>query len=338
MPSYEILVTSASRAHLLGPTLESLLAHVDLRPARVLIHDDAAFRPGSIEADQRWRQVKAALAKLPIPCETVLHHADPPRRLGLALCWLLANTQAEYVLYSQDDFVTVRALPIEAALAVMDRHHLHQIRFNKRATLGQKDTWQGPWQKVEHRFPMPAFHVEQGRSVADPRDEILTLADHWYFQTGLWRVATIRAALAWLTATPDRTRLFAQVPAEEAINWVLDGHFGPIPGLTVPYFAPHPDGSRDPGLRAIYQRTFIWGPIGEDRYIRHIGTDPADWAGDHAREPGEADLAKTRQAWAEIASYGTDREWIGRFPPLSAVERQRLTEGHWLDPGPPVSS
>lgn len=324
MPSYEILVTSASRAHLLGPTLESLLAHVDLRPTRMLIHDDAAFRPGTIEADHRWMQVKAALATLPIPCETLLHHADPPRRLGLALCWLLANTRAEYVLYSQDDFVTVRDLPIEAALAVMDRHHLHQIRFNKRATLGQKDTWQGPWQKVEHRFSMPTFHVEQGPGYPihthrrQGREEVLTLSDHWYFQTGLWRVATIRAALAWLTATRDRTRLFAQVPAEEAINWVLDGHFGPIPGLTVPYFAPHPDGSRDPGLRAVYQRTFIWGPIGEDRYIRHIGTDPADWAGDHAREPGEADLAKTRQAWAEIASYGTDREWLDPGPPVSS--------------------
>jgi len=236
-------------------------------------------------------QMKAMLSELVLPCEALLTHADPPRRLGLALVWLLANVTSDYVLYSQDDFVTVRDLPIRRALAVMDEYRAHQIRFNKRATLGQKDTWQGIWKKKE--FPV---YTDAGAA------ETLTVADHWYFQTGLWRVSTIRAALAWLTATSERTALFAAAPAEEAINRVLDGEYGPIPGLTVPHNRWQ---ARDANNRAQVQRTFIWGPIGTDRYIRHIGTDPADFAGDHAREDAETAQGreKTQQAWDEIATY-----------------------------------
>jgi len=78
-------------------------------------------------------------------------------------------------------------------------------------------------------------------------------------------------------ATPERTKVFAACPAEVAINKVMDGEFGFIPGLTVPY----PADALDQNTRAQIQRTFIWGPIGEDRYIRHIGTDPKDWSGSH---------------------------------------------------------
>ncbi len=285
--TYDLIVTSAARPHLLRATLTSLLAHVDHPPARILIHDDAAFEPGSVLATHRWMQVKAMLSDLALPCETLLTHADPPRRLGMALVWLLANVTHDYVLYSQDDFVTVRDLPLQAAGDVMAHHGLHQIRFNKRATLGQKDTWQGVWRKKE--FPFGAGAV-------------CTVADHWYFQTGLWRVATIRAALAWLTATPERTALFAASPAEEVINRVMDGEYGPIPGLTIPHNRWQ---ARDANNRAQVQRTFIWGPIGSDRYIRHVGTDPVDFAGDHAREAAETAQGheKTQQAWDEIATY-----------------------------------
>lgn len=290
MMPYEIIITSSARPHLLQPTLESLLAHVDTPPQRILIHDDARFD----DADERWLHTKTMLEGLPLPCEVLITHAAPPRRLGLALVWLLANVQTEYVLYSQDDFVTVRGLPLQQALATMEANHLHQIRFNKRATLGQKDTWQGVWTKKEMVF---------GES--DP--VTCTVSDHWYFQTGLWRVSVIRAALAWLTATPERTALFAGCPAEVAINHVMDGAFGPIPGLSVP----HHEDALDPMTRAQVQRTLIFGGIGEDRYIRHIGIEETDWAGDHAR--GEATPTrwqeKQRQAWAEIATY-EDKETL----------------------------
>jgi hypothetical protein len=295
---YALIITSASRAHLLRPTLQSLLAHVDVLPQRIFIHNDAAFHPGTPEALHRWLQMKTMLAEIDYPREMVLTHADPPRRLGLALWWLLRNCETEYVLYSQDDFVTVRPLPLRRALAVMEGHGLHQIRFNKRATLGQKDTWKGVWRKEERSFALPPAGMWDNVANQVP----LTVADHWYFQTSLWRVQPIKAVVAWCTATPERTALFAKLPAEEVINQALDGCFGPIPGVTLPE---SDEDAEAPAVRARVQRTFIWGPIGEDRYIRHIGVDPADWTGEHPREPQERRewSSKQRQAWAEIAHY-----------------------------------
>lgn len=290
---YSLIVTSASRPHLLGPTLQSFLAHADALPQKIFIHNDAAFRPGTVEADHRWTQIKVGLADLDYPRQIVLTHADPPRRLGLALWWLLHNVETEYVVYSQDDFVTVRDLPIRRALAVMMEYEARQIRFNKRATLSQKDTWKGVWKKEER-----VVYTSAGAA------ETLTVSDHWYFQTGLWRVAPIKAVVDWCTATPERTALFAMLSAEEVINRAMDGAFGPIPGLDIPGAE---QDAESPTVRAQVQRTFIWGPIGEDRYIRHIGVDPADWTGEHPREDAERIhwSSKQRQAWAEIAGYQT---------------------------------
>jgi hypothetical protein len=304
---YEILVTSAARPHLLKPTLASLQSRVDQPPERILIHNDAVFtdfgplgRVAHVVAgglpgptDLRWEDTKTAIRDAQegqIVRPILVTHADPPRRLGMALKWLIGNVRTPYILYSQDDFVTVRTLPIIQALEVMEIHRLHQIRFNKRATMGQKDTWQGPWKKVEKRF-IVLGEGETSYAVT------CTVSDHWYFQTGLWRTSIIKAVLDWLTATPERTNVFAACPAEVAINKVMDGDFGLIPGLTVPY----PHDALDPETRATIQRTFIWGPIGEDRYIRHIGTDARDQAGDHERGP--LDAGETQRAWAEIASY-----------------------------------
>ena len=323
--TYEIIVTSASRPHLLQPTLETLLGHVDPYPSRILIHNDAAFGAGTTLADHRWMQTKAMLAGLDLPCELVLHHADPPRRLGMALAWLIGNVTADYVLYSQDDFVTLRGLPIRRALAVMAANDLHQIRFNKRATLGQKDTWKGVWKKQEVAFcadpiyarsfwgadrqpSLPPWHCGQAGCDGHGTRQILTVSDHWYFQTGLWRTSVIRAALFWLTQ-PNRLNLFAESSAEETINSLFDGEFGPIPGLTIP----HRHLADVASNRARVQKTFIWGPIGEDRYVRHIGTDPADWAGQHRREPQERDPAHHQRMLDELAS-------------------QRLVHGQWIEP------
>ena len=86
---------------------------------------------------------------------------------------------------------------------------------------------------------------------------------------------------------------------------------------------PYPQDALDPNVRATIQRTFIWGPIGEDRYIRHIGTDPKDWSDTHPRGGQERETweAKNRQAWEEIGSYR----------PLTEAERRRLTEGTWKE-------
>lgn len=311
---YDLIITASHRPALLKPTLESLLARVDQPPARILIHDDAvpefkarpvAWRLDSVmEEDdvvnkeaalvtEEQAQLRAAreetkelLVKLSPPMPVVYTWSDPPRRLGMALRWLLDNVATEYVLYSQDDHVVVRKLPIADALDTMIANRLHQIRFNKRATLSYKHTWQGRWRKEQLVMPVGA----EMRTV--------TISDHWYFQTGLWRVAPIKAAITWLTETQERRDILWNMLAEEAVNHTMDGRFGPIPGLDVPVEA-----SMEPATRARTQRTFIWGPIGEDRYIRHIGGGNPTSGRD--QDGGVDDPAK---AWREISEHNAREE------------------------------
>jgi plasmid stability protein len=313
MIPYDLIVTASHRPHLLEPTLTSLLTGVDQLPRRVLIHDDAVARfvaspagePAGDPLVAAREATRAVLTKLDLPMPVIYRWADPPQRLGVALRWLLQidtvlahpeleAEQAEYLLYSQDDFVTVRPLPIVAALEIMDAHHIHQIRFNKRATLGEKQTWQGRWQKEEVEFMLPPWATPLPDGAHPFGARKLTIADHWYFQTGLWRAAPIRAAIAWLTETAERRAILREMLAEEAVNHVMDGRFGSIPGLTVP----RPDAAMLPEVRRQVQRTFIWGGIGEDRYIRHIGG--ADPTVERERDGGVDDPAV---AWREIESY-----------------------------------
>jgi hypothetical protein len=289
MIPYDLIITASHRPHLLEPTLTSLLAMVDQPPARIVIHDDAAppfqatLTTGPDHAALREETKAALLRTVPHGIPLLYTWADPPRKLGMALRFLLDNVTTEYVLYSQDDFVTVRPLPIRDALETMDQNSLHQIRFNKRATLSEKRTWQGIWKKEEITVPV---HLG-GPTTPVP----LTISDHWYFQTGLWRVQPIQAAIAWLTETESRRRLLYQMVAEEAINKVIDGHLGPIPDLIVP----HPDESMEPMVRREIQRTFIWGPVGENRFTRHIGG--GDPTAQYERDGGVDD---PKLAWREI--------------------------------------
>lgn len=294
MIPYEIIVTSASRPHLLHPTLVSLLRKVDQQPSMIQIHDDAVF-PG------RWRDIQDAVRsaihdvydKQEAP-SVRLHHQDPPRRLGFAINWLLANVQTDYVLYSQDDFVTVRRLPLPRALDVMHYHDLHHVRFNKRATMAFKETWNGRWYKEERgyvhsptEFFMDRYELDGVHGYRSFRLETLTVSDHWYFQLGLWRVGEMRRALKFWTENDGRSRRLAIDEVEGLINHYFDHvAYGGDPS--------------SPTSRALHQKTFIWGPIGEDRFIRHIGGNKEDWAGDHPRA-GAADDWDT--AWREIKGY-----------------------------------
>jgi hypothetical protein len=249
---YDLIVASASRPHLLARTLRSLIEHLDIFPARVIVHDDARF-PGKVGAIREAIEPAGQF----FGCPVVFRHDEPPIRHGPALAWLLDQARSRYALYSQDDHEAVREIPIVEALQVMERDEkVHQVRFNKRATLGQKDTWRGPWRKREYR--------RGGHT--------LTVADHWYFQTGLWRTAVADA----IVKGAGRFDAFAyERSVEEAVNRYLDlglQHQGLDP--------------LDPDARAEQLGTFIWGPIGEDRYVQHIGAAKEDWAGDHERDGG----------------------------------------------------
>ena len=251
MTPYELVVVSASRPHLLQPTIASLWNNLAQLPDRILVHDDAVFPGRAGEMEETMEMIRRLLPK-----GAAIYRQDaPPIRHGPALKWLLDQVRTEFVLYSQDDFETIRPLPIVEALEEMAEvpNWINQIRFNKRATRAYKDTWQGPWYKKEYQTP-------SGR--------IITVSDHWYFQTGLWRTSFIRNAVDMCARYDEELH---RRSIEEAVNRHFDLKYCNDP--------------RSPKERAEYDSvgTFIWGPIGEDRYIRHIGDKPEDWAGDHAR-------------------------------------------------------
>lgn len=261
--TYDLIVPSASRPHLLAPTLQSILTYVDLPPARLLVHDDAAF-PGRQAAVV---EVIAQIGKtFNLPTVVGLH--DPPVRHGPALHWLLSRTDTEFVLYAQDDGRVLRSLPIRAALSVMRDHDLHQIRFNKRPTMGAKPGFV----KREYQFAMPDGSVT------------LTTADHWYFQLGLWRVARIRPIVDWWMTYSDAFNEHCEIKVNRAMNREvadINGlvEHGPPDSPWRQYALPATAAeAMDPDVRARVQRTFIWGPIGEDKFFQVLGTDAADWA------------------------------------------------------------
>ena len=154
MIPYELIIPSSSRPHLLGRLLESLFAHVDQLPTRVILHDDAVF-PDRREAVAALVQDWAARTHR----QFVVAYADPPIKHGPSLHWLLRHVVQPYVLYSQDDHVVVRDLPIARALGILSIHGLNQIRFNKRDTMDKKGREGQEFYKVEYRFGDPAGEV-----------------------------------------------------------------------------------------------------------------------------------------------------------------------------------
>lgn len=266
MIPYTLIVASANRPHLLAPTLSSLFAaiHPSERPVRVLVHDDAAFT-----IDRRASILSAIVSTLPGDVPITFRSDNPSIQHGPSLRWLLNEVDTEFVLYTQDDFSVIRPLPIARALDALALNDLHQIRFNKRDTLPAKETWQGPWTKVTKAYRC---------DVADSSIyTTLTIADHWYFQTGVWRVAPIRTVVNWL-GIDSRNAIEEHI--EIKVNQVMDGHRADLPHglIRVPPSPDALDRERDQATRAAYQRTFIWGGIDEKAYIRHIGNRPEDFA------------------------------------------------------------
>jgi hypothetical protein len=259
---YDLIVTSASRPHLLARTLRSLLDMVDVLPVRAIVHDDAAF-PGRLRAIEDVVEDEVAGRGI----EATIRHSAPSVGLGPALHWLLAQARTPYVLYSQDDHVAVRKIPVSEAIGILDDYGLHQIRFNKRTTMDRK----GDFVKVEQRYG-PAT---------------LCVADHWYFQTGVWRVSQIKPVVDWWYFYGPGA--FSE-HAEAKLNDAMNGRWAaPLVGpRTFPSDVYRADviGARelwmDPSERARTVKTFIWGPVGEPPYIEHIGTAPSDWANPRA--------------------------------------------------------
>lgn len=275
MIPYELIIPSAARPHLLQRTLGTLLANVDQFPAYIRIHNDERF-PGRREAID---DVVRSIVPRDIPVS--VEHDDPPIRHGPALGRLLGSVRTEYVLYSQDDHRVIRQLPIRAALMTLDEWNLNQIRFNKRDTMDKKGREGQEFHKVEKFYEIPTEPPGgHGDTVVVP----LCVADHWYFQTGVWRVAAIRPVVDWWIA--EGPGAFSE-HCEVKINDVFNGKFRHLKTFPAPVPVCSPEQWNDPEVRNAVHKTFIWGRVGEPRFVDHIGTDPADWALERAnRDPG----------------------------------------------------
>ncbi len=242
MQPYELLVTAVSeRADLFRQTLDSLLAQVDQQPARIIVHEDvrAGSTPGNIG---QWLTEAKTGGRIP----DFLHKVRTPAGgLGPAMAWCFAEAKTPLVLYAQEDWLTVRPVPVSACMALMEKHNLHHVRFNKRKTMRAKhaDT-PNPWHKVEVEF------------AGDETRQVLCVSDHWYTQLSLWRAGLVRDVLATCALKAPQANAFVA-----AVNHAMNMKFIGDPALAM-----------DQQQRHVKMRTYIWGPIGEPAFIKHLGS------------------------------------------------------------------
>lgn len=241
---YELLVTAVSeRADLFAQSLDSLIVNVDQQPSRVIVHEDV--RPGSASgAIESWLKDARTTGKI---ADFKLEVTSPARGLGPALLRVLQMAKTPIVLYTQEDWLAVRPIPVSQALSLMLTHGLYHIRFNKRKTMKAKhaDTAK-PWYKVETQYAT----TPQGGL------QTLCISDHWYTQTSLWRVDQALPGVAAVAQSHPQANAFVA----RFNDWMN---------------AKHGDGKRpwnDQAMRGERLKTFIWGPVGEPAFIKHLGS------------------------------------------------------------------
>lgn len=247
MIPFEVLVTSVhDRGDLLDRTLRSMLAQLDQRPARVLVHEDVRagqpFVAGRTEALLGAIEVESGV---PI----VLLRQSPGTGLGHAVLRLAREARTEFVFYTQEDFDFLRPVPVSACLGIMDAFSLNHVRFNKRKTMAVKGADRAPherWTKQE---------VIWG-------GQVLCVSDHFYFQGSLWRRSMMLDGFAVVCGrASNRVVDHCEVKFNDWCNRTLGGD-RPL--------GCH-DGEQD--RRKELARTFIWGGVGEPAFIRHTGHD-----------------------------------------------------------------
>jgi len=263
---FEVIVSSVhDRRDFLDRTLRSMLGQLDQRPARIIVHEDVRdsepFEAGASEA------VCSAIERdsgVPV----VLLQTRPGTGLPRAMLRLLEASATEFVLYTQEDFDFVRPVPVERCLGIMQAEAINSVIFNKRNTLPVKGAhipdrarW---WTKEEVTFDGQTFCV----------------AEHWRFQANLCRRALfLEGVKELLTSAPGLSRI------EHPFNGWLNAKYGEGCGSV--------DGSQDRRKRLL--RTFIWGGIGEPRFVQHTGAEhrTQGWKDpEHDRKHGTVDGRK----------------------------------------------
>jgi hypothetical protein len=237
----EVLVTAVSeRADLFVETMTSMLNCLEETTPRLIVHEDT--RPHS-----RAGAIRAWLVDRGLPFEHRV--SSPARGLGPAMRWCFQQARQPIVFYTQEDWHFVRPIPTQRCMHLMQLHNLNHVRFNKRKTMSAKhaDTAH-PWRKVEVAF-----------ADDDGVNQTMCISDHWYTQASLWRVAP---ALPGLAACADRApQANAFVAAFN--DWMNQSAIG----------ATYRSSCMDQQTRHRKLKTYIWGPVGEPRFIEHLGTD-----------------------------------------------------------------
>jgi hypothetical protein len=241
---YEVIVSSVhDRGDLLERTLCSMMAQLDARPERVIVHEDVRasqpFVPGRTEAI-----VKKLLLEFGVPFDLMRTH--PGGGLARGLVRLLDAARTEFVFYSQEDFDFVRPVPVARALEIMSEHSLNQIRFNKRKTMrikGEDRPAREQWKKVE---------VTIG-------GQVFCISDRWYHQASLWRRELALDGYRKLveSARPGKIVERCEDKFDHWINQTVGGGTSSV------------DGCQD--TRHDKCRTFIWGRVGEPAFVKHTG-------------------------------------------------------------------
>lgn len=259
MIPYEVIVTSVhDRNDLLERTVRTMLEHVDQKPQRIIVNEDA--RPNLPVLNGLSEKICSGIEQ-DFGVKVELIAKRPGTGLALALLRLYENAATEFVFYTQEDFDFVRDVPVSRCLELMQRHALNHVRFNKRNTLPIKghhhvdpSKW---WTKKEVKFD----------------EQTMCVSDHVYFQACLNRRALLLEGLKEIIYSNPSVRI------EAAVNkWFNTKHGGGCGSV---------DGDQD--VRRDVLKTFVWGGIGEPRFILHTGAERRSqgWADpEHDRKHG----------------------------------------------------
>ncbi len=245
MIPYEIIVTSVhDRGDLLERTLRSMASQLDQRPTRIIVNEDARKDRPVVEG--RTEEILAKIeSDFGVPITLLAQR--PGTGLALALLRLYENAATEFVFYTQEDFDFVRDVPVSRCLELMQRHALNHVRFNKRNTLpikghhhADKRKW---WTKQEVLFSGYPFCV----------------SDHVYFQACLNRRGLLLEGLKEIIYGHPTGDVRIEAALNKWFNVKYGGGCGSVDG--------------DQNVRRDVLKTFIWGGVGEPRFVLHTGSE-----------------------------------------------------------------
>lgn len=248
MIEYDIVVTAVSdRADLFVESMESLLNAVDQPPHRLIVHEDV--RPG---VPAKGGTIFAWLAAADVAKRVggFQHVVESPGvGMGKGVLWCMERATTHHVLFTQEDWLALRPIPVRRTLRLMEANALHHVRWNKRKTMLYKGEGPTRWNKVEVAFADPAPEGDE------PQMQTMCIADHWYTQTSLWRAEEALPGIRAAAAMHSQGNSFVSAFNHWMNSRRADGR--PL---------------QEQSYRHEKLRTYIYGGVGEPPFIRHLGS------------------------------------------------------------------